>query len=294
MSTGKRKASSSALTSLFASYGSDSDDEDGEIKEEGAGEGEEEENENHEEEDTTLALGRGGIVVYGGEEPGSSPASDRPNAQEPPTAAPTGPAVPLGPVEGMPMPSVDVVIEEKDESLNMARRLFPDMELPDKPEEACSEELQAKINKYLELKAQGRSINSELRKSKGYRNPDFLQKITKHFNIKELDSHFPKEVFDPEGYAEEDYFDKLVMADTRPKAGAKREFVTAGAQGGAVAQRPLVTRVEGVKPMAGIPPIAASLPTTAATAAVLQQQALQNLAAAQAAAVKPKSSKWDN
>ena len=57
MSTGKRKASSSALTSLFASYGSDSDDEDGEIKEEGAGEGEEEENENHEEEDTTLALG---------------------------------------------------------------------------------------------------------------------------------------------------------------------------------------------------------------------------------------------
>eukprot|EP00976_Prorocentrum_cordatum_P109691 1195061-Prorocentrum_minimum.AAC.7 len=62
MSTGKRKAS--ALTSLFASYGSDSD-EDGEIKEEGeeeerAVEGEEGENENegeNEDEDATLALG---------------------------------------------------------------------------------------------------------------------------------------------------------------------------------------------------------------------------------------------
>eukprot|EP00976_Prorocentrum_cordatum_P109692 1195061-Prorocentrum_minimum.AAC.8 len=157
--------------------------------------------------------GRGGIVVYGGEEPGSSPTAEP--KQEPPTASAEGPAVPLGPIDGMPMPSVDVVEEEKDESLNTARRLFPDVELPDKPEKPCSAELQvepprmAKINKYLELKAQGRSINNELRKSKGYRNPDFLQKITTHFNIKELQSHFPKDVFDPEGYPAGDYFDKL-------------------------------------------------------------------------------------
>ena len=63
--------------------------------------------------------------------------------------------------------------------------------------------------KYLELKAQGRSINSELRKSKGYRNPDFLQKIVKHFDIKEQWSHFPTNVFDPTGYPPDDYFDKL-------------------------------------------------------------------------------------
>ena len=84
--------------------------------------------------------GRGGIVVYGGEEPGSSPTAEP--KQEPPTASAEGPAVPLGPIDGMPMPSVDVVEEEKDESLNMARRLFPDVELPDKPEKPCSAELQ--------------------------------------------------------------------------------------------------------------------------------------------------------
>eukprot|EP00959_Pyramimonas_sp_CCMP1952_P336777 7051842-Pyramimonas_sp.AAC.2 len=84
--------------------------------------------------------GRGGIVVYGGEEPGSSPTAEP--KQEPPTASAEGPAVPLGPIDGMPMPSVDVVEEEKDESLNTARRLFPDVELPDKPEKPCSAELQ--------------------------------------------------------------------------------------------------------------------------------------------------------
>ena len=50
--------------------------------------------------------------------------------------------MPLGPIEGMPMPSVDVMTDAKDESPNMAERLFPEVELPDKPEEPCSEELQ--------------------------------------------------------------------------------------------------------------------------------------------------------
>ena len=68
---------------------------------------------------------------------------------------------------------------------------------------------QTKITKYLELKAQGRSINTELRKSKGYRNPDFLQKIVEHFNIDEKRSHFAKDVFDPTAFPPEDYYDKI-------------------------------------------------------------------------------------
>jgi len=291
-----RKASSTALTSLFASYGSDSDNEDGEIREtsaEGEGEEEKEEEENDAGNET---LGRSGIVMaYGGEEPGNSSPTSETNAQETPTASTSGPEVPLGDGhESMPMPSVDVgVTEEEDHSFNLALRIFPDVELPPPPEAECKEELQAKIVKYLELKAQGRSINSELRKSKGYRNPDFLQKIVKHFDIKEQWSHFPTNVFDPTGYPPDDYFDKLVMTDSKPKAGAKREFVSAGPQGGvSAAQRPPVTRVEGVKPMVGV----AGLPTTAASAAVMQQQALAQIAAVQATAAQQasKKSKWDH
>jgi hypothetical protein len=68
---------------------------------------------------------------------------------------------------------------------------------------------QTRITKYLELKAQGRSINAELRKSKGYRNPDFLRKIVEHFNIDEKRSHFAKDVFDPTAFPPEDYYDKM-------------------------------------------------------------------------------------
>jgi hypothetical protein len=55
----------------------------------------------------------------------------------------------------------------------------------------------------------GRSINAELRKSKGYRNPDFLTKIVEHFGIVEHGSGYPKALFDPEGLCAEDFYDAL-------------------------------------------------------------------------------------
>ena len=68
---------------------------------------------------------------------------------------------------------------------------------------------QAKIVKWLELKAQGRSMNAELRKSKGYRNPTFLQRIVDHYEIEELRSHFSPDVFDPYNYDKADYYNQL-------------------------------------------------------------------------------------
>jgi uncharacterized protein YozE (UPF0346 family) len=84
---------------------------------------------------------------------------------------------------------------------------------------------QTKITKYLELKAQGRSINTELRKSKGYRNPDFLQKIVEHFNIDEKRSHFAKDVFDPTAFPPEDYYDKISACLPRASFLAREELV---------------------------------------------------------------------
>ncbi|KAL6204496.1 hypothetical protein ACLB2K_021763 [Fragaria x ananassa] len=49
-----------------------------------------------------------------------------------------------------------------------------DIFLPPPLKLKCSEELQRRIQKFLELKRAGKSFNEEVRKKKDYRNPDFL------------------------------------------------------------------------------------------------------------------------
>ena len=68
---------------------------------------------------------------------------------------------------------------------------------------------QQKFAKYLVLKNAGRSFNEELRKSKGYRNPDFLQRAVKYKEIDQIGSCFKKEIFDPHGYDPSDFYDAL-------------------------------------------------------------------------------------
>lgn len=89
--------------------------------------------------------------------------------------------------------------------------------LPPPPTTKCSEELQNKIAKYIALKSAGRSFNKELRNSKGYRNPDFLQRAVKYQGIDQIGSCFKKEIFDPHGYDPSDYYDALALE-------LKREF----------------------------------------------------------------------
>eukprot|EP00250_Pteridium_aquilinum_P019158 c24322_g1_i1 orf=383-1747(-) len=83
--------------------------------------------------------------------------------------------------------------------------------LPPPPAVKCSEELQKKFSKFLALKNAGRSFNEELRKSKGYRNPDFLQRAVKHQEIDQIGSCFSKEIFDPHGYDPSDFYDSLAL-----------------------------------------------------------------------------------
>lgn len=59
--------------------------------------------------------------------------------------------------------------------------------------------LQEKVENYLNItRGHGREIKNELRNSRAYRNPDFLQKMVEHAGIKEFGSNFPADVFDPE------------------------------------------------------------------------------------------------
>jgi hypothetical protein len=68
---------------------------------------------------------------------------------------------------------------------------------------------QAKFTKYSKLKEAGRSFNEDLRNSKGYRNPDFLQHAVTHENIDQIGSCFRPDIFNPHGYEEIDFFDAL-------------------------------------------------------------------------------------
>lgn len=62
---------------------------------------------------------------------------------------------------------------------------------------------------FLKWKERGRSFNEDLRNSKGYRNPDFLQLAVVHQKIDEIGSCFDPKIFDPHGYDKSDFADAL-------------------------------------------------------------------------------------
>ncbi|CAL2251980.1 unnamed protein product [Prunus armeniaca] len=81
--------------------------------------------------------------------------------------------------------------------------------LPPPVKAKCSEELQRRINKFLELKRSGKSFNAGLRNKKDYRNPDFLLHAVRYQDIDQTGSCFSKDVFDPHGFEKSDYYDEI-------------------------------------------------------------------------------------
>ncbi|KAF7803299.1 SAP30-binding protein-like isoform X2 [Senna tora] len=120
--------------------------------------------------------------------------------------------------------------------------------LPPPPKVKCSEELQRKINKFLDYKKAGKSFNAEVRNRKDYRNPDFLLHAVRYQDIDQIGSCFSKDVFDPHGYDPSDFYDEI-EADMRresdrkeqeKKKAQKVEFISGGAQPGIVAGAPRI------------------------------------------------------
>ncbi|XP_011039419.1 PREDICTED: SAP30-binding protein-like isoform X2 [Populus euphratica] len=155
--------------------------------------------------------------------------------------------------------------------------------LPPPPKEKCPEDLQKKIDKFLALKKIGRSFNAEVRNRKDYRNPDFLLHAVRYQDIDQIGSCFRKDVFDPHGYDQSDYYLEI-EADMRRererkeqelKRSPKVEFVSGGTQPGVV-----------------VPPTKFSLPIPVATASGTHSSA--NAAdAAPREGRQNKKSKWD-
>ncbi|KAM6594278.1 hypothetical protein CsatA_001981 [Cannabis sativa] len=158
--------------------------------------------------------------------------------------------------------------------------------LPPPPKEKCSEELQRKINKFLEYKKAGKSFNAEVRNRKDYRNPDFLLHAVRYQDIDQIGSCFSKEVFDPHGYDKSDYYDEI-EADIRRemdrkeqerKKNQKVEFLSGGTQPGIISSAAKINL-----PVPGVPPVAGSgLFSAMPSADAVPRDGRQN-----------KKSKWD-
>ncbi|XP_057862915.2 uncharacterized protein LOC131071204 isoform X1 [Cryptomeria japonica] len=164
--------------------------------------------------------------------------------------------------------------------------------LPPPPTSKCSEELQNKINRYLMLKNAGRSFNEELRNSKGYRNPDFLQRAVKYQEIDQIGSCFRKDIFDPHGYDPSDYYDALALElkrelerrEQEKKKSQRVDFVH-GVQPASVqpVPKPVVQVLGGQKTTAGVMAASTNVSLQTATSAT-DNTKIDN---------RNKKSKWD-
>lgn len=70
--------------------------------------------------------------------------------------------------------------------------------------------LQNVIRDYLRIqREEGKYISEHLRTQRGYKNPDFLQKMVEYLGVDEVGSNYPQQVFDPHALPPDDFYDKL-------------------------------------------------------------------------------------
>ncbi|XP_024016958.1 uncharacterized protein LOC21389738 isoform X2 [Morus notabilis] len=166
----------------------------------------------------------------------------------------------------------DLEIGDATEVIEEQKDVDPlDKFLPPPPKVKCSEELQRKINKFLDYKKAGKSFNAEVRNRKDYRNPDFLLHAVSYQDIDQIGSCFSKDVFNPHGYDKSDYYVEI-EADMRHemdrkeqerKKNQKVDFLSGGTQPGNVVGAPKINVPIPAVAVAGLhaaPPSADAIP----------------------------------
>eukprot|EP00898_Chlorokybus_atmophyticus_P001327 jgi/Chlat1/2195/Chrsp17S02857 len=163
------------------------------------------------------------------------------------------------------------------------------------PPGKCDPKLQGLIVKFLDIKERKHIlINTELRRSKAYRNPDFLSHAVETFEIDELGTQLPKDKFDPRGMDPADFYDTLAAEQRREaerkeaqrKPATRVEFVQGGIQRTAVGVPATLSGTE-TRPAVGMPRLSAQ--TASGGSAAGDTVA----AGAKAAVAASKKSKWD-
>ncbi|KAJ3226177.1 SAP30-binding protein [Clydaea vesicula] len=95
---------------------------------------------------------------------------------------------------------------------------FDKQTIPTEPDTECDPELQEKIIKWINLKKEkGISLNDTLSNSKAFKNPSIVDKLIGFLNLNEYGSNYEKSIFDPNGFSEDSYYDKLAEAQERER-----------------------------------------------------------------------------
>ncbi|XP_075920650.1 SAP30-binding protein isoform X1 [Petromyzon marinus] len=119
---------------------------------------------------------------------------------------------------------------------NRVRQMSTDeIQLPPEPIGRCSNQLQEKIVRLYERKVhQGIDLNVVIQQKKEFRNPSIYEKLIQFCGIDELGTNYPKDIFDPHGWAEDSYYEALAKSqklemeklERAKKERTKIEFVT--------------------------------------------------------------------
>lgn len=96
-------------------------------------------------------------------------------------------------------------------SITVVKKLLPSLDelLPPKTTQLCDPALQEKLARFHVLASQGRSINTNLKAAKAFKNPDILEKLISYCEVNEIGSNYPKEIYDPEGFDPSDFYDEI-------------------------------------------------------------------------------------
>ncbi|KAJ3219279.1 hypothetical protein HDU67_001898 [Dinochytrium kinnereticum] len=89
--------------------------------------------------------------------------------------------------------------------------------------------LQAKIEKWTEMRQQGRLFNEQLARTHSFANPSIMSKLIEYIGLEEYGSNFEKSQFDPAGFPADSYYDEIVKAQ---KKRVQQEFESIVGNGG--------------------------------------------------------------
>lgn len=91
--------------------------------------------------------------------------------------------------------------------------LPPDLEdfgIPPSPPGSPDPTLTQKLDNFRQLRDQGVYFNDRLGGNRGFRNPKLLERLRGYAGIEdEYGSHLPTSIWNPHGFSEDQYYDKL-------------------------------------------------------------------------------------
>lgn len=77
---------------------------------------------------------------------------------------------------------------------------------------SCSSELKEKLDRFYELKTQGKHFNDSLMSNKAFRNPHLYTKLVEFVDVDEKSTNFPRNLWDPQDVQQDWYAESIADA----------------------------------------------------------------------------------